>query len=178
MMSLDIFWRRKWTPALSCSPQAAPPRANWPHSTSLLPFHAASGTLSLGKMVAGNGLFVPQRQFIPGASHPLLRSEECLGKRAAGIWLSFALECDRRAAFKPHSPSSCQQETARAALRINSEEYRNTLPQNTGDPTNYCMWAPRKSRESENTGALPCCPRITPWMRFQTEGPQIGTSQP
>lgn len=102
---------------MSCLPQAVPPRANWPHPTSLLPFHAASGTLSLGKMVAGNGLFVPQRQFIPGASHPLLRSEECLGKRAAGSWLSFALECNGRAAFKPHRPSCCQQETAHVLHR-------------------------------------------------------------
>lgn len=68
-----------------------------------------------GKDGAGNGLFVPQ--FMLGASHPLLRSEQGLGRRAAGSWLSFALEWDGRAAFKSHCPSCCRQEAAHVLHR-------------------------------------------------------------
>lgn len=67
-----------------------------PILTILFPFNVAKGKLSLGEMVAGNGLLLPQRQFILFASYPLLRSEERLGKRAAGSWLNIALECNGR----------------------------------------------------------------------------------
>lgn len=56
------------------------------------------------------------------SSHPLLRSEECLGKRAA---LSFILECDGRAAFKPHGPHCCH----RKRLMCSTQENWNMLPQ-------------------------------------------------
>lgn len=46
------------TPGCSPESQAAP-------SHSLLPFHAAPGTLSLGRTVAGNGLFVPRVHPVP-----------------------------------------------------------------------------------------------------------------
>lgn len=75
--------------------------------------------------MAGNGLFLPQRQFIQFASHPLLRSEEWLGKRAAGSWLNAALECDGRLLWN-HSSSlrgaGCWQEAGSCAVQsINSK---------------------------------------------------------
>jgi len=96
----------------------------------LLPFHAVEGKLSLGKMVAGNGLSLPQRQFIQFASYPPLRSEERLGKRAAGSWPNTALEGNGRL-LSNHSFSlrgtACRQETGSCAVQtINSEEYAPT----------------------------------------------------
>lgn len=98
--------------------------------TALLPFHAVEGKLSLGKMVAGNGLLLPQRQFIQFASYPLLRSEECLGKRAAGSWLHIVLECNGRLLLNhifSLRRTGCRQETGSSAVqRINSKEYAPT----------------------------------------------------
>lgn len=112
-------------------------------------------------MVAGNGLLLPQRQFIQFASYPLLRSEERLGKRAAGSWLNVALECNGRLLFNhifSLRGTGCRQETGSCAVqRINSMGYAPTKHWAT---TSYCTRTPRKFRASENTWALPRCRRL------------------
>lgn len=127
-MSLDGFWQRKFTHTLCCPPRGLlHQEPTGPILTTLLPFHAAEGKLSLGKMVAGNGLLLPQRQFIQFASCPLLRSEECLGKRAAGSWLNVTLECNGRLLLNhifSLRGTGCRQETGSCAVqRINIKEY-------------------------------------------------------
>lgn len=129
-MSLDIFSRRKLTHTLCCPPWAARPRANWPHPHNPPSLSCGRGQTFSRKMVAGNGLLLPQRRFIQFASYPLPGSEERLGKRAAGSWLNTALECNGRLLLNhifSLRGTGCQQETGSCAVRrINSKEYAPT----------------------------------------------------
>lgn len=124
-------------------------------------------------MSAGNGLFLPQRQFIQFASHPLLRSEEWLEKRAAGSWLNAALECDGRLLWN-HSSSlrgtGCWQERAHVLYRALIAS--SVLSQSTGATTSYCMHTTRKPRAPENAWALPQCATLHPrWALTLGWGP-------
>lgn len=80
-------------------------------------------------MVAGNGLVLPQRQFIQFASYPLLRSEEWLGRGQLGAGWN-ALECNGRLLLNhifSLQGTGCRQETGSCAVqRINSKEYAST----------------------------------------------------
>lgn len=145
-----------------------------PILTTRLPFHVAEGKLSLGKMVAGNGLLLPQRQFIQFASYPPLRSEERLGKRAAGSCLSIALECNGRLLLN-HIFSlrgrGCRQETGSCAVqRINSEEYAPTKH------WSYHKLLPAQTQESQSfrgrlsTSSLPTYYTLHV-LAFRSEGP-------
>lgn len=144
------------------------PRAKWPHPSSLLPFHAGSGTLSLERRGWELGCLSHS------SSHPLLRSEECLGKRGqlgAG-WVS-PWNAMAELLLNHMVPPAASRKLL-MLHRGGTVSKRGMCSHRKLETPQTCTRAPRKSWGSASARLSPC---FTPWMWFLTEEPQIGTSQ-